>query len=94
MIREDILDVAGSLQLCAGQMAGSRAAIYAIRQSFEKEENEALILAFNLNWQVSLRTINWNTYRFDYSWEVASLSLLKDPHKVTRNVRCGNHSSD
>ena len=43
MIREDILDVAGLLQLCAGQMVGSEAAIHAIRQSFDKEENEALL---------------------------------------------------
>ena len=40
VIREDILDVAGLLQLCAGQMAGSEAAI---RQSFEKEKNELVI---------------------------------------------------
>lgn len=79
--RDDILDVAGSLQLCAGQIAGTEAAIHAVRSRFESEDCEALLLvdasnAFNtLNRQTALRnirslcpslaTVLINTYRVE-----------------------------
>ena len=79
MIRDDIQEVIGSIQLCAGQTAGVEAAIHATRLRFSSEETEGVLLvdasnAFNsLNWQAALHniqklcpaiaTILINTYR-------------------------------
>ena len=67
VIGKDVLQAAGPLQLCAGQSAGSEAAIHAstLRELFERPETEAIILvvasnAFNnLNRQVALRNIQY-----------------------------------
>ena len=62
-VRGDVLDVAGSQQLCAGQIAGTEAAVYAVCSSFASDDCEALLLvdarnAFNaLNCQTALRNI-------------------------------------
>ena len=79
ILREDIQDVAGSSQLCAGQVAGLEAAVHAMNSVFEDVETEAVLLvdasnAFNsLNRQNALlnirllcpaiSTILINTYR-------------------------------
>ena len=61
---EDIQEVAGSQQLCAGQPAGAEAVVHAIRESFQDDDTEAVLLvdatnAFNaLNRQVALRNIS------------------------------------
>ena len=61
--RADILDAAGSLQLCAGQIAGIGAAVHAMREAFLKEGTEAVLLvdasnAFNsLNREAALHNI-------------------------------------
>ena len=61
--RQDIQGVAGSVQLCAGQISGIEAAVHAVRTLFHKEETEALLLAdasnaFNsLNRQTALHNI-------------------------------------
>ena len=63
LTRPDVLDAAGSLQLCAGQISGVEAAIHAVRSSFQQEQTEAVLLidasnAFNsLNRQVALLNI-------------------------------------
>ena len=63
IMRDDILDVTGTLQLCAGQIAGCEAAIHTVRHIFNSDECEALLLvdatnAFNcLNRQTALRNI-------------------------------------
>ena len=75
----DLMDAAGTKQLCAGQTAGIEAAVHAMRSIFSKEDTEAILLvdasnAFNsLNRQVALRnarhlcpslaSILINTYR-------------------------------
>ena len=59
-IRDDIQEVAGPLQLCAGQEAGCEAAVHAVQQMFESPDAEAVILvdAFNsLNRENALRNI-------------------------------------
>ena len=62
-IRSDILDMAGSLQLCASQISGTEAAVHAVRSYFESNECEAILLldasnAFNaLNRQTAPRNI-------------------------------------
>ena len=79
VIKDDVQEVAGALQLCAGQENGCEAAIHAMREVFNSADTEAIILvdasnAFNsLNREVALRnvknvcpslaTILINTYR-------------------------------
>ncbi len=75
----DVQEVAGSIQLCAGQLSGCEAAIHAVHMAFQDEETEAVLMvdasnAFNslnretalLNIQricPTLSTILINTYR-------------------------------
>ena len=78
VLKEDIGEAAGNLQMCAGKPAGSEAAIHALKDIFGEEDAEAAIMvdatnAFNLlNRQVllhnvkitcpSLATFTQNTY--------------------------------
>ena len=63
IIKHDIQDAAGSLQLCAGQECGIEAAIHAMRKVFESAESEGILLAdatnaFNsVNREVFLRNV-------------------------------------
>ncbi len=77
--RGDIQDAAGSVQLCAGQIAGVEAATHAVQKCFHRDETEAVLLvdasnAFNsLNRDAALHNIRFicpsistiliNTYR-------------------------------
>ena len=77
--RDDIQNAAGSVQLCAGQIAGVEAAVHAVQKSFQQDETEAALLidasnAFNsLNRDAALHNIRFlcpsistmliNTYR-------------------------------
>ena len=79
VLRTDIQEAAGSLQLCAGQISGVEAAVHAIHDSFNSESCQAALLidatnAFNcLNREAALHnirhlcpsfsTILINTYR-------------------------------
>ena len=57
------MDASGSLQVCAGQKSGSKAAIHAMREIFEADETDAALLidasnAFNsLNRAAALRNV-------------------------------------
>lgn len=89
--RADIQDVAGTLQLCAGQAAGAEAVVHAMRESFLKDDTEAILLvdatnAFNsLNRQAALHNIRHlcppitttliNTYRVQTDLFVDGSSL-------------------
>ena len=42
--RDDIQNAAGSVQLCAGQIAGVEAAVHAVQKSFQQDETEAALL--------------------------------------------------
>ena len=60
--RADLQAAAGSLQLCAGQIAGSEAAIRAMKEAFLNDETEAVLVdasnAFNsLNREAALHNI-------------------------------------
>ena len=63
IIRPDVQNTTGCLQLCGGQLSGIEAAVHAVRTAFETDENEAVLLvdatnAFNsLNKQVALHNI-------------------------------------
>ena len=64
LLKQDILDVAGPLQVCAGQVSGCEAAIHAMRQTFADEETDGGLLvdaanAFNsINRQAALHNIS------------------------------------
>lgn len=61
--RQDLQAAAGSLQLCAGQIAGIEAGVHAVQSLFQMKDTEAVLLvdasnAFNaLNWQTALHNI-------------------------------------
>ena len=63
IVRQDIQEAAGSIQLCAGQIAGVEAAVHAVHSLFHNEETEAVLLvdasnAFNcLNRLTALHNI-------------------------------------
>ena len=63
VIKTDVQKTAGSVQLCAGQIGGTEAAIHAVREMYKSDEIEAVLLvdarnAFNsLNRQTALRNI-------------------------------------
>ena len=63
VLKDDVLDAAGSMQLCVGQMAGVESAIHAARKKFNSPETEAVLLvdasnAFNsLNRKAALHNI-------------------------------------
>ena len=61
---KDVKDAAGSLQVCAGQKAGSEAAIHAIYDVYQQDETDAVLLvdadnAFNsINRKAMLHNIS------------------------------------
>ena len=44
IVRQDILDATGSLQLCAGQTSGTESAVHAARALFQQADTEAVLL--------------------------------------------------
>ena len=62
--KKDVKEAAGSLQVCAGQEAGSQAAVHAIYDIFQKDDTEAVLLvdaenAFNsINRKAMLHNIS------------------------------------
>jgi len=101
VLKEDIREAAGSLQLCAGQLSGCEAAVHSVRTFFGLPDTEAVMLvdatnAFNsLNRQAALRNIQHlcpsfstilNTYRVD----VASCCLV---HRGFHFAFGGGHNS-
>ena len=65
MIKEDIREAAGSLQLCAGHLSGCEATVHYIQKLFAPPDCQAAILvdatnAFNsLNHQTTLRNVQY-----------------------------------
>ena len=63
VVRDDIQSAVGSLQLSAGQISGVEAAVYAVWESFQKEETKGVLLVdarndFNcFNCKVALHNI-------------------------------------
>ena len=92
IIKPDILEAAGTLQLCAGQEAGCEAAVHALRAMFDDENTQGVLLidasnAFNnLNRQTALHniqalcptlaTILINTYRSDSQLFIDKATIL------------------
>ena len=44
VLKDDVLDAAGSMQLCVGQMAGVESAIHAAHKKFDSPKTEAVLL--------------------------------------------------
>ncbi|MEM7298736.1 MAG: C2H2-type zinc finger protein [Bacteroidota bacterium] len=65
IVKEEVMNAAGSLQLCAGQAGGCEAAVHAANKIFDEEETDAILLvdannAFNaLNREVMLHNIHY-----------------------------------
>ena len=65
LVKRDIIDGAGDLQMCAGQSSGCEAAVHAISEIFEEQATDGLLLvdasnAFNaLNRKVLLHNIKY-----------------------------------
>ena len=63
VIKPDVIDASGSIQVCAGHKSGSEAAIHAMREIFEHDNSDAVLLvdasnAFNdLNRAAALHNI-------------------------------------
>ena len=93
-IKQDILEAAGNLQLCAGQEAGCEAAIHAMHSLFQSSDTQAVLLAdtsnaFNsLNRRVSPHNLHFtcpplavtvsNVYREASSLFIVGQSLLSE----------------
>jgi len=94
VLKEDIREAAGSLQLCAGQLSGCEAAVHFVQTLFGSSDAKAVISvdasnAFNsLNCQAALRniqclcpsfsTILINTYCVDVSLYIEGSTLLSE----------------
>ena len=94
VIQDDIQIAAGPHQLCAGQVAGTEAAIHTVRSVFNSDVSDAMLLvdatnAFNsLNWLVALHNIQQlcpplacvliNTYRSPASLFVSNDTLFSE----------------
>ena len=94
VIQDDLQEVAGSRQLCAGQIAGVETAVHAVRSSFLREDTEAVLLidasnAFNsLTHIVTLHNIRQlcpsfapiliNTYRSAAALYIGGDTLLSE----------------
>ena len=44
VIKQDVIDASGSIQVCAGHKSGSEAAIHAMREIFEHDSSDAVLL--------------------------------------------------
>ena len=45
VVKSDVQDATGCLQLCGGQIAGIEAAVHAVRTAFDSDDSEAVLLA-------------------------------------------------
>ena len=70
VIKYDILEAAGALQLCVGQEAGSEAAIHAMRNVFQDGQSKAVLLVDATN---AFNSLNRQAYH-----SCSSIALLWD----------------
>ena len=71
-IREDITESVGSLQVCAGQEAGSEAAVHAMHEIFKEQDTEAVLLIDATN---AFNTVNRNVLLHNVKWYVLLFQL-------------------
>ncbi len=99
VVKPDVMEASGSLQLCAGQPSGSEAAIHAMRNIFDADDTDAVLLidasnAFNslsraaalYNIRILCSTIATyviNTYRLPTRLFITGGSRRKAQHRAT-----------
>ena len=104
IVRKDVLEVTGSIQLCAGQESGCQVGIHAMRKSLEDDTTEAALLVdaqnvFNLlNRQLALVNIHalcpsiavilTNFYREDASLFVDQETILSKEGVIPWQCPC------
>ena len=100
VVKQDVINASGAMQVCAGQKSGGEAAIHAMRNIFEADETDAALLvdasnAFNsLNRAAALNNIRvlcpliatyvTNTYRVPARLFVVGGSELKSAEGTTQ----------
>ncbi len=100
VVKPDVMEASGSLQLCAGQPSGSEAAIHAMRNIFDADDTDAILLidasnAFNsLNRAAALHNIRIlcptiatyviNTYRLPTRLFITGGQELKSSEGTTQ----------
>ena len=106
-IKKDLMETAGPLQAAGGAKGGAEAAIHAMRNIFEDENTDAVILvdasnAFNsLNRQVALHNVQRtcpafaniliNTYRMSSRLAVSGGAEIKSQEGSTQGDNLGGH---
>ena len=73
ILRDDIKQSIGSLQVCAGQDAGCEAAVHAMRKLFEQDETEAVLLIDAAN---AFNAVNRNVFLHNIKVICPSLSTF------------------
>ena len=100
VVKPDVMEASGSLQLCAGQPSGSEAAIHAMRNIFDADDTDAILLinasnAFNsLNRAAALHNMRIlcptiatyvvNTYRLPTRLFITGGQELKSSESTTQ----------
>ena len=78
VIRDDIQIAAGPFQLCAGQVAGTEAAVHTVRSVFDSDDSDAMLLVDATNAFNSL--IKLHSCPAQHSATMSSISLCSDQH--------------
>ena len=73
MTRSDILDTLGSIQLCTGQVAGAKSAVYAVSQCFQLDGTEAILLVDSSN---VFNSLNHNTTLHNIRFMCPAISTI------------------
>jgi len=71
--RSDILEATGLIQLCAGQVAGTEAAIHAVRECFQQEGTDAVLLVDASN---AFNSLNRNTALHNIRFDCPAISTI------------------
>jgi hypothetical protein len=71
--KSDVQDAAGSIQLCAGQIAGAESAVHAVRDLFQQDGTEAVLLVDASN---AFNSLNHNTALHNIEFECPDISIF------------------
>ena len=75
VVKDDVMNAAGNLQVCAGQQAGGEAAIHAMREIFEHEDCEAVLLVDAKN---AFNTLNRKTVLHNIGIKCHTLAMYAE----------------
>ena len=73
VLKNDVIDCSGSLQVCAGQEAGIEAAVYALNSMYNDENNDAVFLVDPSN---AFNSLNRETFRHNISYICPAISVF------------------